>query len=169
MTGIDGLVVLDAKTIADERGSIREVFRASAWRDAGLGDPPLWQQLNVTESVRGALRGMHGEAMTKLVTMAAGSALGAYVDARPGSPTFGVVHTVTLEPGRLVVVPAGVCNGFQTTSATSVYVYCFDDEWRPGMPGRAVNPLDPALAIPWPIDPPLLSAKDRSLPMLADL
>ena len=39
------------------------------------------------------------------------------------------------------------------------------------MGGTAVNPLDPALAIPWPIpvdaDRSLLSAKDAELPPLA--
>jgi dTDP-4-dehydrorhamnose 3,5-epimerase len=42
------------------------------------------------------------------------------------------------------------------------------------MPGVSCNPLDPALAIEWPIpidpgDPAQLSAKDRSAPLFAEL
>jgi dTDP-4-dehydrorhamnose 3,5-epimerase len=172
--GIEGLYVVTVKQITDERGTIRELFRRSAFDGAGVTSLGPLSQINVTESRRGAIRGMHAEHMTKLLTVAAGEAFGAYVDTRPGSPTRGVVETVELRPGVQVLVPRGVANGFQTVSDTSQYVYCFDEEWRPGMPGVAVNPLDPALAIPWPIDVAdddlgAVSTKDRSAPMFADL
>ena len=128
---IDGLYVVTVKQVTDERGTIRELFRRSAFDGAGVTTLGPLAQINVTESVRGAIRGLHAEAMTKLVTLAGGEAFGQYV-------------------------------------------YCFDDEWRPGMPGVAVNPLDPALAIPWPIDVApddlaAVSAKDRSAPMFSAL
>jgi len=169
-TAIDGLVVITMKQVAEDRGVVRELFRTSAMAQAGLHAGP-WRQINVTQTNRGAIRGLHGEAMTKLVAIVAGSAFGAYVDARPGSSTFGVVQTVPLRPGTQVLVPAGVCNGFQSTSdEPSQYAYCFDAEWQPGMSGVAVNPLDPALGIAWPIpvdadDRMLVSAKDVGLPM----
>jgi dTDP-4-dehydrorhamnose 3,5-epimerase len=170
---IDGLVVITMKQVAEDRGVVRELFRTSAMEQAGLHAGP-WRQINVTQTNRGAIRGLHGEAMTKLIAIVAGSAFGAYVDARAGSPSFGAVHTVELVPGTQVLVPAGVCNGFQSTSEQpSQYAYCFDAEWQPGMTGVAVNPLDPALAIPWPIavdaeDRMLVSAKDAGLPSFAD-
>ena len=172
-TAIDGLAVITMKQISEPRGTVRELFRTSAMAQAGLHAGP-WQQINITETARGAVRGLHGEAMTKLVAIAAGSATGAYVDTRPDSPTVGAVVTVDLVPGRQVLVPAGVCNGFQSTSdEPSQYVYCFDAEWVPGMPGTAVHPLDPALGIDWPIpvdpaDPAQLSAKDAGQPTLAE-
>ncbi len=171
-TAIDGLVVLTMKQIAEPRGTVRELFRTSAMFEAGLHAGP-WQQINVTETIRGAVRGLHGESMTKLVAIVAGSAFGAYVDTRPGSPSLGRVVTAALVPGRQVLVPAGVCNGFQSTSdEPSQYVYCFDAEWVPGMSGTAVHPLDPALGIEWPLpidpaDPSRLSAKDAAQPTLA--
>lgn len=172
-TAIDGLVVITMKQVEEPRGTVRELFRLSAMEEAGLHTGP-WKQINVTETRLGAVRGLHGEAMTKLVAIAAGSAFGAYVDTRPDSPTVGAVVTVDLVPGRQVLVPAGVCNGFQSTSQEpSQYVYCFDAEWVPGMAGTAVNPLDPALAINWPVpidtaNPAQLSAKDAAQPTLAE-
>jgi dTDP-4-dehydrorhamnose 3,5-epimerase len=172
-TEIPGLTVLRMKQITDERGTVREFFRQSAMAEAGLHAGP-WQQLNITETKPGAIRGLHGEAMTKLVAIVSGSAFGAYVDTRADSPARGKVVTVDLTVGIQVLVPAGVGNGFQATSATPAqYLYCFDREWVPGMPGTAVHPLDPALGIAWPadIDPTdrsLLSAKDAAQPTLAE-
>ena len=174
-TTIDGLWKLHVKTIEDERGAIREFYRGSSWTDARLPLLGPWAQVNVTVSRRGTVRGLHGEAMNKLVGIAAGTAFGAYVDTRAGSPTRGETHTVVLEPGVQVFVPRGVCNGFQATSdGGCTYMYCFDKEWETGMSGVAVNPLDPALGIAWPIpvdvdDAASISVKDRSLPTLAEV
>jgi dTDP-4-dehydrorhamnose 3,5-epimerase len=169
-TRIEGLLVVDMKTITDGRGEVREFFRASDWPEASFG---AWRQLNVTTTIRGAIRGLHGEAMAKLVGIVSGEAFGVYLDTRPG-PGFGTLETLDLSLGRQVLVPPGVCNGFQTTSERSVYVYCFDDEWTPGMAGVAVSPMDPDLDIAWPIeidpdDDRLLSAKDRAAPPLRSL
>lgn len=168
-TDIDGLVVITMKQIGDERGTVRELFRASALEGMGAALPGPIQQINVTETDRGGLRGLHAEAMTKLVSVVAGAAFGAYVDLRPGSTTYGRVATADLVPGTQVLVPSGVANGFQALVDGTQYLYCFDREWRPGMPGTACHPLDPALAIPWPIADPVLSDKDRNAPLLAEL
>lgn len=169
---IDGLVVLSCKYAGDGRGTVRELYRASSY-EALAGPLGPWVQVNATETREGALRGMHAEEMTKLVGVIAGEALGAWVDLRPGSPTAGVVETLVLLPGRQVLVPPGVANGFQATApGVTHYVYCFDREWEPQMPGRACTPLDPALGIDWPLpvdpdDPEQISAKDRDAPGLA--
>jgi dTDP-4-dehydrorhamnose 3,5-epimerase len=171
-TAIDGLLVFELKEIDDERGVIREAFRTSDLAEL-LGASIA--QINVTETVQGAVRGMHGETMTKLVTVASGEVFGAWVDVREASPTSGTLVTLVVRPGISVLVPSGVCNGFQSTGeGVSQYVYCFDREWAPDLPGVAVNPLDPALGIAWPIaiDPSnraQLSEKDASLPRLSDI
>ena len=165
-TDIDGLVVVTLKQVEDERGVVREFFRASSWDGHGLPDLGAFQQLNVTESKPAAIRGLHGEDMNKLVSVVSGRAFGAYVDTRAGSETFGNVVTVDLELGVQVLVPRGVCNGFQSLTDTQ-YLYSFDNEWQPGMSGIAVNPMDPALAIAWPMEP-VLSDKDRNLPTFAE-
>lgn len=170
---IDGLVVIDARTVTEARGTVRELYRESVY-------PPLlalagdgWKQINLTRTKSGTVRGLHGEAMAKLVMIASGSALGVYLDARPDSSTVGNVVTVELIPGRQVFVPRGVCNGFQVTSAEDAeYLYFFDTEWQPGMTGVAVTPLDPAVAHLWPIpiDPDnreQISEKDVRAPLLS--
>ncbi len=174
-TDIEGLFIIEMKTATDERGAIREFYRESAFREAGLPSLGPWLQVNITESKHGAIRGLHGEDMFKLVAIVSGEAFGAYVDARPDSPSRGKVVTTDLVQGTQVLVPKGVCNGFQSVSeGTTQYLYTFDNEWSPGMAGAAVNPLDPALGIPWPVpvgadDLAQVSAKDRGLPTLAQV
>lgn len=170
---IEGLLVVTVKQVTDARGTIRELFRRSAFESAGVELAPFGQ-INLTETRRGAIRGMHAESMTKLVSVAAGEAFGAYVDLRSGSPTFGRIETVALVPGVQVLVPHGVANGFQALADSTLYIYCFDREWEPGMPGIAFTPIDPDLGIDWPLavdadDPALVSAKDRNATRFADL
>jgi dTDP-4-dehydrorhamnose 3,5-epimerase len=166
---IPGLLVVRPKQVTDERGTVRELFRRSAFEAAGVDLAPF-QQINVTESARGVLRGMHAEDMTKLLTVASGEALGAYVDLRSDSPTFGMVETVELRLGVQVLLPAGVANGFQALTDGCQYVYCFDAEWHPGMAGEVCSPL--GLGVEWPLtvdagDPARLSVKDAAAPDLA--
>ena len=171
-TAIPGLEVLTMKQVTDERGTVREFYRESAFVGAGLPSLGPWVQVNVTETRRAAVRGLHGEAMHKLVGVAAGEVFGAYVDARPDSSTFGTVVTEPLQPGTQVLVPPGVCNGFQALTDGAQYLYCFDVEWAPEMPGVAITPFDPELGIAWPLpvdaaDGSLVSAKDRDAPLLS--
>ena len=174
-TAIDGLVLITMKQVTDERGTVREFYRESAFVDAGLPSLGPWLQVNVTSTHHGGLRGMHGEQMDKLVAVVAGEAFGAYVDFRPHSASFGTVVTTTLRPGHQVLVPRGVGNGFQAVAESDTqYLYCFDQEWVPGMAGVACSPLDPALGIPWPLpidpdDASQVSAKDRDAPLMAAL
>jgi dTDP-4-dehydrorhamnose 3,5-epimerase len=168
---IAGLFVVTPKQVSDGRGTVREVFRRSAFEAAGI-ELDVFRQINLTESHRGVIRGMHAEEMTKLLTVASGRAFGAYVDLRPDSATVGDVVTVDLEPGVQVLVPAGVANGFQALTDDCQYAYCFDEEWRPDMPGRSCNPFGSGVEWPIPVDPDdrsKVSAKDAEAPTLRAL
>lgn len=175
LTTILGLYLITMKQVTESRGTVREFFRLSAFDELGIEGYSPWVQMNITETNQGAIRGLHGESMAKLVAVVEGEAFGVYVDVRPESPTRGVVFTAKLVKGTQVLVPSGVCNGFQSVSeGTSQYLYAFDSEWVPGMDGYAINPLDPDLGITWPIpvnesDHDLVSSKDASAPSLKDV
>ena len=172
-SNIEGLKIISAKMSTDDRGTVRELFRGSIYFEVLPKTVTGWKQINLTRTKKGAVRGLHGEAMSKLVTVAYGSVFGAYVDTRPDSKTFGAVQTVHITPGVQVFVPQGVCNGFQALEDTE-YLYFFDNEWAPGMPGTALCPLDPELDIKWPIpietsDFNQISEKDSKDPTLKEL
>lgn len=173
-TGIAGLLVARMTQVKDGRGTIREFFRGSSWADAGVV-VPLPAQVNITETVQGAVRGMHAEHVTKLVAVAAGEAAGRYLDLRDGSSTWGRVEKVSLVPGVEVLVPAGVANGFQAVApGATQFLYGFSAEWRADLPGLAVTPLDQGVGLDWPLpldrdDLTRISAKDATAPTLASL
>lgn len=173
-TAINDLYIITMKQITDERGVIRELFRDSALQEADITGAHPWKQINATETSQGAIRGLHAEEMTKLVAVVEGEVFGAYVDVRPDSPSRGKVVTTPLTKGMQVLVPQGVCNGFQSVSeGVTQYLYCFDAEWVAGMKGNSVNPLDPDLNIQWPIpvqvsDLDLISRKDAGAPTLKE-
>lgn len=108
---IDGLRIINVKMVTDDRGTVRELYRESSHSEVLPETLSSWKQINLTRTKRGAVRGLHGEAMAKLVTVATGSVFGVYVDTRPDSKTFGAVETVHITPGIQVFVPQGVCNG----------------------------------------------------------
>jgi len=161
-TAIDGLSVIAPKFVTDDRGGVRELFRESQYGEVTLGAAGGWRQVNLTSTRRGAVRGLHGEQMNKLVTVMSGSAHGGYVE-------------VSLTPGVQVFVPSGVLNGFQATGdGTTECLYFFDDEWRPEMEGMATTPLDEKLNISWPLAIDIhsreqISQKDADAPTFEQL
>ena len=172
-TEIKGLYTVQYKYIEEPRGSVMEFYRQSDFEAAGLptlGDRP---QVNAPLSVKGAIRGIHAEFAHKLVAVASGKVFAVIVDLRKDSPTAGKWLSFELERGQGLFVSNGLGNSFQSISdEPSIYLYYFEKEWVPGMPGVACNPLDPTLAIPWPIpldSGMIISDKDRSNPSLEEI
>lgn len=173
-SAIDGLLIIHTKTATEERGTVRELYRQSIYSDILPHTVSGWKQINLTRTKKGAVRGLHGEAMSKLVTVAFGSAFGVYVDTRPDSKTAGSIETIQLKPGIQVFVPQGVCNGFQALEDDTEYLYFFDQEWVPGMQGVSLSPLDPQLSVDWPIsingtNREQISEKDVNAPSLREV
>lgn len=172
-TDLDGLYKVQFKLIPEIRGSVMEFYRQSDFAKAGLpslGDRP---QVNAPLSVKGAIRGIHAEDAHKLVAVASGKIYAVIVDLRKDSPGFGKWQGFELERGQGLFVSKGLGNSFQSISdEPSVYLYYFEQEWYPSMPGVACNPLDPELNISWPIGENagmIISDKDRANPSLKEI
>lgn len=172
-TNMQGLYTVEFKVFADDRGSVMEFYRQSDFEAAGLPSLGKRPQVNAPLTVRGGLRGIHAEFAHKLVSVANGEVYAVIVDLRPDSPTKGQWQGFTLTRGHGLFVSKGLGNSFQSTSdEPSVYLYYFEQEWQPDMPGKACNPLDPDLAIDWPIPDGqgmIISEKDRNNPSLKEV
>jgi dTDP-4-dehydrorhamnose 3,5-epimerase len=168
-TSIPGLYRVDSKIIEDERGSVMVLHTNSDYEASGLPAIGTRPQTNAPLTRRGAIRGIHAEAAHKHVAVAYGEVYAAIVDLNPESPTFGQWEGFELERGQGLFVSSGLGNSFQGVSETSIYLYDFEAEWYPGMPGRACDPFDPELNIAWPIKDVIISEKDRRNPSLADI
>ena len=168
-----GVLAIEPRVFQDPRGYFLETYQARRYREeAGLA--PVFVQDNLSHSVRGVLRGLHyqlGHPQGKLVTAVAGTIFDVAADIRVGSPTFGRWTGLRLraEAGTQLFVPPGFAHGFLVLSETATVLYKCTDYYSPAEE-RGIRWDDPRLAIAWPGDaPPLLSNKDQSYPLLAEV
>jgi dTDP-4-dehydrorhamnose 3,5-epimerase len=168
---LPGCLVIEPHVFADERGFFYESFNHDKLAAHGL--QPAFVQGNVSSSVRGVLRGLHYQwpkPQGKLVSVLEGEVWDVAIDIRRGSPTYGRWTAVVLsaENKRHFWVPEGFAHGFVTLSERAVFTYlCTATYDRNADAGIRWD--DPALAIDWPVSAPLLSDKDATAPLLADV
>ena len=172
-TGIPGLKVIDLAVHGDARGWFKENWQREKMVALGIPDK-RWVQNNISfNEKRGATRGIHAEPWDKLISVAAGSVFGAWVDLRAGSRTFGEVFTCILDPSIAVFTPRGIGNSYQALEDGTAYTYLVDAHWslEQKRTYTFVNLADPDLAIEWPI--PLedceISEADKHHPMMKDV
>jgi dTDP-4-dehydrorhamnose 3,5-epimerase len=156
---------------ADERGSFRELWRATEFPDAPFA------QANLSTSAAGVLRGLHlHRRQDDLWIIAAGRALVALVDVRPlleGSGPDAVIETRKLTAGDWVYIPVGVAHGFLALDPLEL-VYLVTNEYD-GSDELGFAWDDPAVAVPWPTlrgtadGRPIVSDRDAANPSLAEL
>lgn len=169
---LSGLLLIDAKKFADERGFFSETYSARDLAAAGFGRD--FVQDNHSLSVKaGTVRGLHfqapPDAQDKLVRVIRGSILDVAVDLRKSSPTFGAHVAVELSERnwKQLLVPKGFAHGFCTLEPNTEVIYKVSALYAP-QSDRGILWNDPALGIAWPAFAGAeLSAKDAKLPPLA--
>ena len=172
-TPLPGLLILEPKVFADERGYFYESFNQRSF-DAVVGQPVSFVQDNHSRSRRGVLRGLHYQlpphAQGKLVQVVRGSVFDVAVDIRRGSATFGRWFGATLDAAkhRQMWIPAGFAHGFLALEDETLFQYKTTDHYARDCE-RAIAWNDPAIGIDWPAlgSAPLLAAKDAAAPPLA--
>jgi dTDP-4-dehydrorhamnose 3,5-epimerase len=169
-TEIPGVLVLEPRVFADDRGSFFESFNARAFAEA-VGWEVAFVQDNQSTSRRHVLRGLHYQEphpQGKLVRALAGTIFDVAADIRPGSPTFGhwVGVELSAENRRQLWVPEGLAHGFLVLSESAEVLYKTTDFYAPGCE-KCLRWDDPTLAIQWPLAaPPVLSPRDAAAPLL---
>jgi dTDP-4-dehydrorhamnose 3,5-epimerase len=168
---------------ADERGSFRELWRASEFGEldpslAGVrqGSASRFVQANISTSAPGVLRGLHyHRRQLDYWVVAIGRAFVALVDVRPVMRGVGQaeVETRELAADEFVVIPAGIAHGFLALERLEV-IYLVTNEFD-GSDELGFAWDDPAVGVPWPVleatpdGRPILSERDQSNPSLAEL
>ena len=170
---LPGLVRIEPEPRTDERGWLARTFCAVEFSRNGLNT--VWPQANAVRTLRRAtLRGLHWQAEPhpeiKLIRCTRGHVWDVLVDVRPESPTFGRWEAFDLTPenGIQLYVPGGFAHGFQCLSDDVEMTYLMSDFYVPDL-ARGIRWDDPRIAIPWPLPTPILSARDRTLPTLAEV
>jgi len=170
-----GVLRVRPKRFADRRGSFCETYRRDAYEAAGLLAD--FVQDNQARSLSaGTVRGLHfqgpPEAQAKLVQVLGGMIFDVAVDIRQGSPTYGqwCAATLTADSAEQLFIPAGFAHGYCTLEDDTMVAYKVDRYYAPECEG-GIRWDDPAIGIAWPVDREnaIVSEKDRSLPVLAEL
>jgi len=155
---------IEPQVFADDRGHFFESWNARALAQAGID--ATFVQDNHSRSTRGVLRGLHYQiehAQGKLVRCIAGEVFDVAVDLRRSSPTFGrhVGIVISAQNRTMLWIPPGFAHGFVVLSEAAEFLYKTTDYWHREHE-RTLLWNDPALAIPWPVAAPTMSAKDAA-------
>lgn len=166
-----GLCVVHRDRREDARGFLSRLFCARELAAAGW-DRPIAQINHTLTRTAGCVRGMHYQrpphSETKLVSCLRGEVWDVAVDLRAGSPTFLRWHAQHLSAGNgcALLIPRGFAHGFQTLTPDCELVYFHDAFYEPDSED-GVHPLDPRVAIDWPLFVHGLSDRDSARPMLS--
>ena len=167
---IPEVLLIEPDVFTDTRGFFLETFNAE--RYAAHGMPGPFVQDNHSRSVQGTVRGLHLQLthpQAKLIRVVVGEIFDVAVDVRVGSPTFGnwVGVRLSAESFRQCYIPPGFAHGFSVLSPIAEIEYKCTDIYDPaGQLGLLWN--DPALAIPWGVETPVLSDRDRDNPTIRE-
>ena len=170
---IEGVVIIEPRIFADNRGYFYEVFTERDFAEQVC--PIHFVQQNEAKSSYGVVRGLHFQlpphAQSKLVRVTKGRVLDVVVDIRRSSPTFGRHIAVELsdENHLQLFIPRGFAHGYSVLSDEAVMEYQCDNYYAPQSEGGVLW-NDAVLAIDWQVetDKIILSEKDKHYPTLAE-
>lgn len=168
-TPLQGAYLIDLEKKEDERGFFARLFCEKEFEKLGLKSHFV-QVNNSFSQKRGTLRGIHyqippkGE--TKLVRCIQGALYDVIIDLRRDSSTylqwFGA--ELTYENKRMMYVPEGFGHAFLTLKCDTEALYMVSEFYAPEYE-RGLRYDDPALLIKWPLEPLVVSEKDRRHPL----
>ena len=167
-TPLQGAFVIELEKRGDERGFFARTFCENEYRAHGL-NPNLVQINNSWSKFKGTLRGMHYQlapnAEDKVFRCIRGAIFDAIIDLRPESPTFQKHFSIELaaENRTMLYIPKGFAHGFMTL-ADDTETFYFVTEFYSPTSERGIRYNDPQFGIPWPLEPSVISDKDKNLP-----
>jgi epimerase EvaD len=170
---VTGAFVFTAEVFPDDRGLFVSPMQQPALL-AAVGLPVFPSaQVSYSSSREGVVRGVHYTLTppggSKYSYVPYGRALDFVVDIRVGSPTYGCWDSVILdaEHARAVYLPVGVGHAFVSLADNTIMSYLLSQRYDAGNEA-AVSLFDTDLALPLPDTDPILSARDRAAPTLAE-
>ncbi len=162
---IDGVWIVEPTIHGDQRGLFIETYRRE-WFPNGRE----MIQGNRSNKQRGALVGLHYHMHQADYWYApVGTIRVVLHDLREGGPTDGATQTLEIsgENHKGVYIPPGVAHGFSALTDV-VMTYLVDGYYNPADElGVAWN--DPVIGADWGVAEPIMSERDRTNPMRADI
>lgn len=165
-TPLQGAYTIDLEKRGDARGFFARMFCREEFKKHGL-KTEFVQVNNSLSADKGTLRGLHyqlaPEAEVKVVRCVRGALWDVILDLRKGSPTFGQWFgaELTAENRRMMYCPEGFAHGFITLTPDTEAIYLVSAFYAPDKE-RGVRYNDPRFNVRWPIEPVVISDKDKA-------
>ncbi len=167
-TKLKGAFIIEIKKIGDERGFFGRSWCRNEMEEHGLNGSIA--QINTSLSKhKGTLRGLHFQIAPyqecKMIRCTRGAIFDMIVDLRPDSPTFlqWFGEELTMDNHKALYSPEGFAQGFITLTDDAEITYFTTQFYAPRM-DRGVRYNDPKFGIKLPIEPMIISDKDRNWP-----
>jgi len=165
-TNLKGNFIINLEKKEDERGFFARYFCEKEFSEHGLNTK--WVQINNSESKEmGTLRGLHYQrgpkAEVKLIRCLKGAIWDVVVDLRNKSATYGKWFGKKLSDKNrtMMYVPKGFAHGFISLESNTEILYLVSDFYAPELEGDLIW-NDPNVSIDWPIQPSVISDKDKA-------
>jgi dTDP-4-dehydrorhamnose 3,5-epimerase len=163
---IKDLKVIEFSKFEDHRGSLFTTYLRDQFFENDIPLELLHDKYAMNFQ-KGVLRGFHGDFKSwKLVTALTGKIFQAVYDNRPNSSTYGNSYTTEIdsENGKLVLIPPGCANGFQTLKENTLYHYklAYPGEYSDAEDQFTLPWNSNEININWPISKPILSKRDEN-------
>lgn len=167
-TAVADALLVDLEPREDERGFFARAFAVDEFRSQGIAFEPVQANLSYTRRA-GTVRGLHYQVAPateqKLIRCIRGAIFQVAVDVRPGSPTYlrHVGVRLDADSRRALYVPGGCAAGAQALTDAAEAFYLVSAAYSPDHE-RGIRFDDPVFAIAWPLEPTIVSVKDRAWP-----
>ena len=159
-TSLTGVYLIAPDVHEDKRGNFYETYNQKEYFGAGLTADFIQDDISV--SVRGVLKGMHGDDGTyKLVQCVYGSVYAVILNCDETSADFGKWQSFVLsaENKHQLYIPPMYGNGYYVLSDTAVYAYK-QSTYYGDYPQFTYKWNDPRFNINWPDDTVIVSERD---------
>ena len=166
---LEGVVIIQPDIFYDYRGEYVETWNVENYKifDHIVNNSKKieFKQDDISTSVKHTLRGLHGDNKTwKLVSCIYGSLLQVVVDMRESSDTYLEydMFSINDKNRKQILIPPGFANGHLVMSDFGIFSYKQSTLYGGASKQFTVKWNDPKLNIPWPIDNPILSSRDKN-------
>ena len=166
---LEEVAIIQPDIFYDYRGEYVETWNVENYKifDHLVNDSNKieFKQDDISTSVKHTLRGLHGDDKTwKLVSCIYGSLLQVVVDMRESSDTYLEydMFSINDKNRNQILIPPGFANGHLVMSDFGIFNYKQSTLYTGASTQFTVKWNDPKLNIPWPIDNPLLSSRDKN-------
>ena len=198
-TAFDGVYLVELEERKDERGFFARLHCEKEFEEkVRVKFKPVQCSLSYNRK-KGTLRGLHFQIKPfeerKLVVCVSGAIFDVVVDIRKGSPNFGKwqafllsphenerrkwceilqrkyekVNNVFFPPSRTeLFIPRGFAHGFITLEDNTEILYMIDEFFSP-QHSAGIRWDSPEIGIIWPLEPKIISERDRTLPALSEI